>query len=112
MRIGLFGFPMTGKSTLFRLLTGAEIQAHGGRGEAQVGVSKVPDPRLDKLAAIYNPKKVVPATIEYLARTFGEKSLARFLEGVIQSRSIDRAMSRSFRMTVFDLESRFMAEFS
>ena len=50
--------------------------------------------------------------IEYLARTFGEKSLARFLEGVIQSRSIDRAMSRSFRMTVFDLESRFMAEFS
>ena len=35
MKIALFGFPMTGKSTLFRLLTGAEPPAHATRGEAQ-----------------------------------------------------------------------------
>jgi GTP-binding protein YchF len=66
MRIGLFGFPLTGKSTLFRLLTGAEAPARAGRGEVQIGVTKVPDPRLDRLAEMYSPKRVVPATIEYL----------------------------------------------
>ena len=66
MRIGLFGFPQTGKSTLFRLLTGSDAPAHAGRGEVQVGVSKVPDPRLVRLAEMYSPKRVTPATIEYL----------------------------------------------
>ena len=66
MRIGLFGFPMTGKSTLFRLLTGLDTSAAGHKRETQVGVTRVPDPRLDELAAMYKPRKVVPATIEYL----------------------------------------------
>ena len=76
MRIGLFGFPLTGKSTLFRLLTGAEAPAHAARGEAQVGVSKVPDARLDRLAEMYEPRKVVPATIEYLDLASVEKGQA------------------------------------
>jgi hypothetical protein len=50
--------------------------------------------------------------IEYLARTFGEKTLARFIAAVIQSRSIDRALGRIYSMSVHDLEYRFMAEFS
>jgi hypothetical protein len=66
MRIGLFGFPQTGKTTLFRLATGAHAPAHVGRGEAQVGVAKVADTRLDKLAALYHPRKVTPATVEYV----------------------------------------------
>ncbi len=66
MRIGLFGFPLSGKSTLFRLLTGVEAPAHAARGEAQAGVAKVPDPRLDRLSAMYRPRKTVPATVEYL----------------------------------------------
>jgi GTP-binding protein YchF len=64
MRIGLFGFPQTGRSTLFGLLTGTDARA--SRGELQVGVSRVPEPRLDRLAALYKPRKVTPATIEYL----------------------------------------------
>ncbi len=76
MRIGLFGFPMTGKSTLFRLLTGADSAAPGGRGEAQVGVSQVPDPRLYRLSEMYKPKKTVPATIEYLDLAGVEKGSA------------------------------------
>ncbi len=67
MRIALFGFPMTGKSTLFQLLTGIEVPAHKAMpGEAHVGMTKVPDPRLDRLVEMYGPKKVTPATIEYL----------------------------------------------
>jgi hypothetical protein len=66
VRIGLFGFPQTGKSTLFQLLTGTAAPLHAGRGEVQVGVTKVPDPRLDRLATMYRPRRVVPATIEYL----------------------------------------------
>jgi GTP-binding protein YchF len=66
MRIGLFGFPQTGKSTLFQLLTGAAIPAHGGRGEVPVGVAKVPDPRLWRLSSMYKPKKTTPATVEYV----------------------------------------------
>jgi GTP-binding protein YchF len=57
---------MTGKTTLFSLLTGVEPSHHGGRGEVQIGIARVPDPRLDKLTAMYNPKKRVPATVEYL----------------------------------------------
>ena len=67
MRIALFGFPMTGKSTLFQLLTGIEIPAHKSTpGEVHVGMTKVPDPRLDVLSELYSPKKTTPATIEYL----------------------------------------------
>ncbi len=52
------------------------------------------------------------AMIEFLSRRFGEKALARFIDAVIRSRSIDRAMSRTFRMSVSDLEGRFMADLS
>jgi len=76
MRIGLFGFPMTGKSTLFRLLTGIEGSAHAARGDAAVGIARVPDTRLDRLTAMYNPRKKVPATVEYLDLAGMEKGEA------------------------------------
>jgi len=66
MRIALFGFPMTGKSTVFSLLTGLTPPAHAGRGEVFVGVAKVPDPRLERLIAMYGPKKETPATVDYI----------------------------------------------
>jgi hypothetical protein len=40
-------------------------RAAHGKGEAMIGISKVPDPRLDRLTAMYNPKKRVPATVEF-----------------------------------------------
>jgi GTP-binding protein YchF len=76
MRIGLFGFPMTGKSTLFRLLTGTGGSGHAARGEAVVGMARVEDPRLDRLTAMYQPKKKVPATVEYLDLAGMEKGEA------------------------------------
>ncbi|GAB4343345.1 MAG: redox-regulated ATPase YchF [Calditrichia bacterium] len=67
MEIGIIGLPFSGKTTLFATLTGQEPAAgHGGKVEVHRGVVKVPDERLDKLTAIFNPKKQVNATIEYL----------------------------------------------
>jgi GTP-binding protein YchF len=66
LRTALIGFPSTGKTTLFQLLTGhAEVPRASGRLEASVGISRVPDPRLDRLTAMYNPRKRVPATVAF-----------------------------------------------
>jgi GTP-binding protein YchF len=66
LRAALIGFPSTGKTTLFQLMTAARETARShGRGEATIGISRVPDERLDRLTAMYNPKKRVPATIEF-----------------------------------------------
>src|SRR5690349_7994350 len=64
LHAALIGFPSTGKSTLFQLMTSAK-DAPRGKGDTVIGISKVPDIRLDKLTAIFNPKKRVPATIEF-----------------------------------------------
>ncbi len=67
LRAGLIGFASTGKSTLFRLLTSVREGSRPalGKTEAHVGVARVPDPRLDRLSALYSPKKTTPATVEF-----------------------------------------------
>ena len=67
LRAALIGFGSSGKTTLFQLMTSAQAttRAGQGRGDTAVGISKVPDARLDRLTAMYNPKKRVPATIEF-----------------------------------------------
>jgi ribosome-binding ATPase len=66
LHAALIGFPATGKSTLFQLMTSLKDAPRGhGRTETAIGISKVPDPRLDRLTAMYNPRKRVPATIEF-----------------------------------------------
>ncbi|MGO9468111.1 MAG: DUF933 domain-containing protein [Isosphaeraceae bacterium] len=65
MRAGIVGFAGSGKSTLFHLLTGARPDP-GKIHSGQVGIATLTDPRLDHLAALHNPKKVTPATVEFL----------------------------------------------
>ena len=67
LRAALIGVGSSGKSTLFQLMTSVREtgRAAHGKGEATVGISKVPDARLDRLTAMYNPKKRVPATVEF-----------------------------------------------
>ena len=66
LHAALIGLPSTGKSTLFQLMTSAKDAPRGhGKTETAVGISKVPDARLDRLTAMYNPRKRVPATIEF-----------------------------------------------
>jgi GTP-binding protein YchF len=67
LRAALIGFASSGKSTLFQLMTSAKepLRAAHGKAEASIGISKVPDDRLDRLTAMFNPKKRVPATVEF-----------------------------------------------
>jgi GTP-binding protein YchF len=83
LRAALIGFPSSGKTTLFQLMTSAKeaprvgpqsgpTSQHrivgprrGPTGDVNIGISKVPDPRLDVLTAMYNPRKRVPATVEF-----------------------------------------------
>jgi len=65
MRIAFVGPPQSGKSTLFRAVTGQPASAHPVMGE-QLAAVKVPDARLDFLAALYKPKKYTEATMEVL----------------------------------------------
>src|SRR5438094_3971796 len=67
LRAALIGFGTSGKTTLFQLMTSARETARAahGKGEAAIGISKVPDARLDRLTAMYNPRKRVPATVEF-----------------------------------------------
>jgi GTP-binding protein YchF len=67
MKIGLVGLPKSGKTTLFNLLTGSAIATSrydAGRAELHTGVARVPDPRVDRLSALFKPKKTTYATFE------------------------------------------------
>jgi GTP-binding protein YchF len=65
MKIGLVGFPGAGKSTVFGALTGLGPAAGGAGDKARVGVVKVPDPRVDALAALFQPRKKTYAEITF-----------------------------------------------
>jgi hypothetical protein len=67
LRTGLIGLPSVGKTTLFQLMTSQPDAPRGahGRPEAAIGVARVPDIRLDRLTAMFKPRKRVPATVEF-----------------------------------------------
>lgn len=65
MKTGIIGLPQVGKTSLFKILTKAKVEDRGYSREAHLGIAKVPDERLEKLAALYNPKKTIYATVEY-----------------------------------------------
>src|SRR3954471_22560358 len=69
IKCGIVGLPNVGKSTLFNALTRAQIAAENYplcTVDPNVGVVPVPDARLDVLAAIVNPARVLPATVEFV----------------------------------------------
>src|SRR4051794_28267724 len=90
MKTGIIGLPQVGKTSLFKILTKAKLEAGGYSNprEAHVGIAKVPDDRLDRLASLYNPKKLVHASVEYVdvaaigAEALKETAFAASLRGV------------------------------
>ena len=69
LHCGIVGLPNVGKSTLFNALTRAEIAAENYPFctiDPNVGVVPVPDPRLEKLAEIVQPQRIVPTTVEFV----------------------------------------------
>jgi len=69
VKIGIIGFPRTGKTTVFNALTRSEIptEKFAGRStKTNIGVAKVRDERLGTLTEMHHPKKITPATVEYV----------------------------------------------
>jgi ribosome-binding ATPase len=101
LRAALIGFASSGKTTLFQLMTSGREPARGGQGkvDVSVGISKVPDARLDRLTAMYNPRKRVPATVEFTDLAMTGPSAAKALVDVVAYRNADALVHvvRAFR---------------
>ena len=68
MRLGIIGLPNSGKTTIFNALTRQNLPtgaATSGQFEVHTAVVNVPDARVDKLSAMYNPRKTIYATVTY-----------------------------------------------
>ncbi|HEX9917443.1 MAG TPA: redox-regulated ATPase YchF [candidate division Zixibacteria bacterium] len=69
MKVGIVGLPLVGKTTIFNALTGGKAKIGDfalGPKNPNIGVVKVPDERLYKIAQLYQPKKVTPTEVEYI----------------------------------------------
>jgi ribosome-binding ATPase len=78
MKTGIIGLPQVGKTSLFKILTKVDVsgRGHSNPREAHLGIAKVPDDRLDRLATQYNPKKLTHAVVEYAdVAAIGEEAL-------------------------------------
>ena len=108
MQLGLLGLPQAGKKTLLRLLTRVDVRtAAPAAGGIVPGIAAVRDPRMERLTAMYRPKKVTPATIEYLLMpdltkdSAKNRDLLRALQLVDALGAVVRAFADD---TVFHLE--------
>lgn len=86
MQTGIIGLPQVGKTTLFRILTKAAVDAKGSQ-QTHVGIAKVPEPRLNELAKLYNPKKITNATVQYV--DLGGMQKERMRESLASLREVD-----------------------
>jgi GTP-binding protein YchF len=88
MKAGIIGLPQVGKTSLFKILTKQDVAATHDPRAARIGVTQVPDERLDKASEMFKPKKTVHATIEYVdvggmsAEALKESSYLANLRGV------------------------------
>jgi GTP-binding protein YchF len=76
MKTGIIGLPQVGKTSLFKILTKAKVEDRGFSRQEHIGVARVPDERLDKLSALYSPKKTTYACVEYVdVAAIGQEAL-------------------------------------
>jgi hypothetical protein len=100
LRAALIGFPSSGKTTLFRLMTRATDAPRGhARADTVVGISKVPDARLDALTTVFRPRKRVPAAIEFADHVAPGRASAAALVEVAAYQNADALVHvvRAFR---------------
>jgi GTP-binding protein YchF len=75
MKTGIIGLPQVGKTSLFKILTKQDVSDRSF-GEIHIGITRVPDERLDKLAALFHPKKTTHASVEYVdVAAIGQEAL-------------------------------------
>jgi GTP-binding protein YchF len=85
LEVSIIGLPKSGKTTLFNALTRGKAATEtysSGKLSPNIGVAKVPEPRLQKLATIFTPKKMTPAEIKYVdlggtPKSYGKNEVIR-----------------------------------
>jgi len=76
MKTGIIGLPQVGKTSLFKILTKAKLEDRGHSRQEHIGVARVPDERLEKLSALYSPKKTTFASVEFVdVAAIGQEAL-------------------------------------
>ena len=91
MKIGIVGFPHSGRTTVFNALTGlhAAVGGYGDPGKPNLGTIKVPDPRIDRLAEIFSPRKVTCAEVVFVDFPGGERGGVLDQATLVQMRDAD-----------------------
>jgi GTP-binding protein YchF len=89
MKTAIIGLPMTGKTSLFTILTGVHQETRIGSTAARMGIAKVPDHRLDELARLFEPPKVTHAVVEYVDMPAVSKESLRDPSYVASLRVVD-----------------------
>jgi len=76
MKTGIIGLPQVGKTSLFKILTKAKLEERAHSRQEHIGVARVPDERLEKLSALYSPKKTTFASVEFVdVAAIGQEAL-------------------------------------
>src|ERR1039458_2902730 len=76
MKTGIIGLPQVGKTSLFKILTKARLEERSHSRQEHIGVARVPDERLEKLSALYSPKKTTFASVEFVdVAAIGQEAL-------------------------------------
>src|SRR6266568_9174714 len=89
MRTAIIGLPMTGKTSLFTILTGVHQETRIGSTSVRQGVAKVPDARLEALGRLFEPPKVTYATVEYVDMPAISKESLRDAGSIANLRVVD-----------------------
>ena len=97
MQTGIIGLPQVGKTSLFKILTHAHLDAKAVHAATHVGIARVPDARLDKLAELYRPRKLTHATVEYVDVGGLVKDRAKDSAFLTQLREVD-ALAHAVRV--------------
>ncbi len=100
MRICIIGQSLSGKSTVFRALTGATEGAPGGDADSLVRAVRVPDVRVDEASAMYHPKKTTYASVEYV--DLGAGARAKEAEGELGSAFLNAVRPATALLHVVD----------
>jgi GTP-binding protein YchF len=89
MRTAIIGLPMTGKTSLFTILTGVHQETRIGSTAVRQGVAKVPDARLEALGRLFEPPKVTHASVEYVDMPSISKETLRDAGAMASLRNVD-----------------------